>query len=701
MVHIMNMWFKGWFLPTMVLCWLAALSHGFDPAQLERVAIHGVQPMTTGGTVGRLIAHPDGRRLLGSSRDGTVRVWDIATGKELQRFQHDNSVFGLALHPDQTRILAGGSDKKLTLWNIDTGEKLRETALKDRVFDVAFSPDGSRFASSDDDETLVVRDTETGEVLETLMAHKRDIYGVRFMSETHIITGGDGGEAVIWDFSEPDKIGTNKFRVGSGDVFSFEGMPDTAWVTTAIEKGHIKIYDPKGDEKWHLEPLGEPRSLSWDAKGERLLLSTTGGELAIYKGTNLLWSIEHQTGKNETWGAEFSTDGKTVFAADGNQVLAFSAVDGSRLDPDVPQRTPGSPRWIRLDEASGNPVILDRAGERTLNLDTGQYGPLTPFPGTYLAYPTGFGLVATSNKGIVTLRSASNGEALGTLNAGRSLKGMVFLSKTKLVLLNTSSELSLWDVSSPKKAAQIWKKKVSGIYKLGPATRDGLRILLATRNNAADSSSALVLLAADTGAELQRLPMDPQYTRAMGRGAGKVLVFVEDSGDKNMTLYGWSTPEPADPLQPEEVDRYIDDLGGDTYRVRTRAVRSLSKGGVREAARLRELLDSDDPEVRIRAGEALEGIAANSRLAPEPLTMACEAELSSLRVHPDGIHWFAVSGIGANAGVVVGRFAGNKLERLRTLQDGHGAARISCSPDGNTLHVANLDGSVTVWAVQD
>jgi len=86
---------------------------------------------------------PDGRTSLSCSGDQTVKLWDIATGKELASFTgHEAEVFTVAFSPDGRTALSGGYDGRLILWDVATGYKLRTIAADAFVNAVAFSPDG-------------------------------------------------------------------------------------------------------------------------------------------------------------------------------------------------------------------------------------------------------------------------------------------------------------------------------------------------------------------------------------------------------------------------------------------------------------------------------------------------------------------------------------------------------------------------------
>jgi WD40 repeat protein/DNA-binding SARP family transcriptional activator len=269
---------------------------------------------------------PDGRRVVAASgREGTVRVWSTATGKELLVLdQHARTnapvraVIGVDVSPDGSRIATAGADGSARIFDAVTGRELVVVRGRHcvrhrlcRVNRAVFSPDGSSIATTGQDATVRVFDAATGRQLRVLRGHAPGGFGTypvawspdgaRLLSMAADGTriwdartgrqllavpplGGPGASAVwspdgaqmllesglgpdVWDASSGERLRTLETSAASGDMkFSRDGSRLAN--TTVDERGYaIRVWDwPAGVETLKLQSSGFRAALSPDGR---------------------------------------------------------------------------------------------------------------------------------------------------------------------------------------------------------------------------------------------------------------------------------------------------------------------------------------------------------------------------------------------------------------------------------------------------
>ena len=77
------------------------------------------------GPVAAVAVAADGTGAVSGGRDGTVRVWDLATGQQqAQLTGHHGPAMAVAVTADGTRAVSGGYDGTVRVWDLATGHEV-------------------------------------------------------------------------------------------------------------------------------------------------------------------------------------------------------------------------------------------------------------------------------------------------------------------------------------------------------------------------------------------------------------------------------------------------------------------------------------------------------------------------------------------------------------------------------------------------
>ena len=332
----------------------------------------------------------DGSRILAGCSDGTVRLWEAATGRAVgEGIRLQGKVHAVAFSPDGSRILTGSDDGTARLWDAATlkpiGEPLRHQPLggppdaADAVKIVAFSPDGARLATASGSHRVgVVRlwDTSTLKAIGQPLERGNPL-AIRFCPEgLRVVVTIAWNVYQLWDVDRGQPIGPPVKHNKTGRSVAAAMSPDSSTFATAGQASTIQLWDASTG-KQALPPMvhgGVIGALAFSPDGAHIV---SGGNTRAAR----LWD----TATGQLIGTPLrqrSTVLAVAFSADGRRILAGSADGSVRL-------------WdVAPDDSLGQPIQSD---------DTLVSAAFSPD-----------GLrILTERDGLFQLRDATTGEAVG------------------------------------------------------------------------------------------------------------------------------------------------------------------------------------------------------------------------------------------------------------------------------------------------
>lgn len=210
---------------------------------------------------------PDGSWIVSASQDGTLKIWDQATGAERATLQgHGAGVNRCCVSPDGALIVSASRDETLIVW--DAAKGTPRATLRGHagpVTDCQISPDGRYVASAGWDRCVRLWDPRNGEQIRALQAGEsgHGPYSCAISPNGSLVAAALRGSLRIWDaLSGKQKWQFDSRVAGPGGPFAFS--PDGSLIACANADATVSLWDLcSGRECAHLtrhceEEIPEP-----------------------------------------------------------------------------------------------------------------------------------------------------------------------------------------------------------------------------------------------------------------------------------------------------------------------------------------------------------------------------------------------------------------------------------------------------------
>ena len=382
---------------------------------------------------------PDGLQIASGSDNGVIKLWDTESGQQILTHRgHTAGVTSLAFSPDGTRIVSGSKDATVKFWNATAANNFR--LLRGHTTDIShicFSPDGKRIASASLGGAPKIWDATTGEAICSMKAKSIKSYRVAFRHDgTQIVSGQIDGTIRLWDASNGDELLTILAHLGQ-TVTSVSFSPDDKLIVSTGLKGTLKLWDAATGQ--------EIRAWKCDKKD-----LDTHALKARFSPDGKQIMITHATGVIRTWDVGTDEELQSPFPNFGlsavSRAFAISA-DGTQI------ATGSDISMIKIWDKTGKLVNTLRGHKKPIR--SLSFSP----DGKRLVSITGLTLPLTDHT--VKLWDVVTGEELISFD-GQSLEGSNILfspdgSMIAWARSGADSAIKLWDVENQAEVKQVIK----------------------------------------------------------------------------------------------------------------------------------------------------------------------------------------------------------------------------------------------------
>ena len=248
----------------------------------------------TEGAAAAMATH-DGQALTGHA-SGNLVLWDLDRGERLATFKrNDASITAVAFAGDADRYATASADGKLTVWDRKTtATPSGVTDANDgRIQSIAFLPRGNTLAAAAPDNAVKLWSAETLSLVRTYRGHSAAISALdRSFDGKTLASGSEDGGIKLWSTASTRLIKSLRGHTGRvtalahGQVSGGSGGASGDTLASAGEDGTVRIWDTKrGKTVMSFQARSGPvRALGFSADGRRL--ATAGDD-----GTVRVWTV--------------------------------------------------------------------------------------------------------------------------------------------------------------------------------------------------------------------------------------------------------------------------------------------------------------------------------------------------------------------------------------------------------------------------
>ncbi|KAI7889492.1 WD40-repeat-containing domain protein [Mucor mucedo] len=222
-------------------------------------------------------ASVDGTRLVSTSVDSNIRIWDLENDGALIKSITANPVeaWKAKFSPDARVVIAGSHNGDINFFNVESGEKINTLSTKNMfLMSVAYSPDAKYVAGGAEDGAIYVFNMETNQLAHTLSGHAMAVRTLSFASDSKTLISGSDDKCIhVYDVEHGQLAST---LTGHADwILSVAVNPDISkqQLASCGSDKRVKIWDLalRSVLETHEVHSDQVWGIAWNPEGTKLV----------------------------------------------------------------------------------------------------------------------------------------------------------------------------------------------------------------------------------------------------------------------------------------------------------------------------------------------------------------------------------------------------------------------------------------------
>lgn len=252
----------------------------------------GVEPVLAGkfeghkGGVTALAYSDDGRVLVTTGKDGTLKVWNASSSSLLRTIELDDGpAISLALM--STRAVTGHADGTVAVWDFERVEKVAQFKRNAaEIWSVTFAGNPNRVAVSSHDWKVTLWDVDSpSQPKHVIDAHDNAAQAIAFIASPKgpmLASGGADKTVKLWNLKSLDRV--RRYRGHRDFVTALAFSPNGLLLASAGLDGNIRLWSTNSRRTYRRlrGHSGKIASLAFSPSGKRLVSAGDDGQVRIW-----------------------------------------------------------------------------------------------------------------------------------------------------------------------------------------------------------------------------------------------------------------------------------------------------------------------------------------------------------------------------------------------------------------------------------